>query len=499
MSSFASGYLASEYYPEITQGKVATKLNSSIETTITPPTIYPECGYPFEFPAPPSPDEVTKRLNENAWSHPNTGIPSVARYDGAQLSAQGANCEDRFVYGTMASPRGDMDTKWGAWGVFDGHVGARTSEALSRHLIPYVHKYLRDVYSQKQQEEDSAIVAAIKAAFLDLDDIFVKTVPRTADVDDIPFAEKVARIAPGSNGSCALLSLYDPSTRTLRVACTGDSRAVLGRLRALSSLSPPSLKDRSSFYSGDSESTSALLRWKTTPLSTDQNGSSESEQARIAALHPGETGICERGRILGLACSRAFGDGHWKWPSEFLPRAKDAFNADYFKTRDPSIHKTPPYVTAEPEVTTMRLEKGRPAFLIMASDGLWDRMSSEQAVELVGRWIMAKGQQNNAPLADISASATSSKTNQALAPPSYQHHVARFDLQHATYNGGRLAGDFVDGKASTVQDANVAVHLMRNALGGTHQDLISALLDFRPPFARWVRDDITVQVVIFEG
>ena len=28
--------------------------------------------------------------------------------------------------------------------------------------------------------------------------------------------------------------------------------------------------------------------------------------------------------------------------------------------------------------------------------------------------------------------------------------------------------------------------------------LVSALLSFKPPYARWVRDDITVQVVFFE-
>ncbi len=49
-----------------------------------------------------------------------------------------------------------------------------------------------------------------------------------------------------------------------------------------------------------------------------------------------------------------------------------------------------------------------------------------------------------------------------------------------------------------LQDDNAAVHLIRNALGGAHHDLVSGLLTFKQPFAREVRDDITVQVVFFE-
>jgi pyruvate dehydrogenase phosphatase len=40
---------------------------------------------------------------------------------------------------------------------------------------------------------------------------------------------------------------------------------------------------------------------------------------------------------------------------------------------------------------------------------------------------------------------------------------------------------------------------MRNALGGAHHDLISGLLAFKPPYARMVRDDMTVQVAFFDG
>lgn len=50
---------------------------------------------------------------------------------------------------------------------------------------------------------------------------------------------------------------------------------------------------------------------------------------------------------------------------------------------------TPPYLTAEPVVTTTNIER-KGEFMIIATDGLWDCMSNEQAVKLVEMWLQAK-------------------------------------------------------------------------------------------------------------
>ena len=50
---------------------------------------------------------------------------------------------------------------------------------------------------------------------------------------------------------------------------------------------------------------------------------------------------------------------------------------------------------------------------------------------------------------------------------------------------------------TTTQDDNVAVHLMRNSLGGNHHELIAGRLAASAPFSRGLRDDITVQVALF--
>ena len=44
--------------------------------------------------------------------------------------------------------------------------------------------------------------------------------------------EDISRIAPTYSGSCALLAYYASDSQLLRVACTGDSRAILGRRNA---------------------------------------------------------------------------------------------------------------------------------------------------------------------------------------------------------------------------------------------------------------------------
>ena len=48
-----------------------------------------------------------------------------------------------------------------------------------------------------------------------------------------------------------------------------------------------------------------------------------------------------------------------------------------------------------------------------------------------------------------------------------------------------------------VEDKNAATHLVRNALGGKDQDMLSALLTLPSPYSRRYRDDLTVQVIFF--
>lgn len=394
----------------------------------------------------PSRDQVTRIISQGAYSFLVRNVDGVSRYDGAQL-ASNCPCEDQFTHGKFPSP-GKQGKNWMAWGVYDGHSGAQTAELLKEHLLPFVRRSLSHVKSSSAGEalSDEFVQSAIVKGFLDLDDSIIKTALETVQ-SRYPLPEKVKKLAPAYAGSCALLSMYDSTTSTLHVACTGDSRAVLGRK------GPDG-------------------RWEAKALSVDQTGNNEEEIARLHEEHPGEEDMIKNGRVLGLMVSRAFGDCRWKWSLEFQREVQKRFYGPSPLTPRYPV-QTPPYLTAEPVVRSTMIDTASPSFLIMATDGLWDMISNQQAVDLVGKWLeRGRDEQGN-----------------GNPEPTYEP----FDFGHFDKAGSER---FVEGW-TTVQDDNVAVHLVRNSLGGNHHELVAGRLAFGPSSSRHARDDITVQVVFF--
>lgn len=387
-----------------------------------------------------SPDQVTQIISQNAYSHPVTGITGVHRYDGTQW-ASNSPCEDRFFHGQFPSPWND-GKQWMAWAVFDGHAGWQTAELLKHQLLPYVRRSLDQVRSDESAPPER-VQEALVQGFLNLDASIFKTA-EDASRSKEPLQDRAQKLEPAYAGSCALLSILDSATSTLHVACTGDSRAVLGQQRPDGT-------------------------WETIPLSVDQSGRNQDEIARLQQEHPGEENIIKDGRVLGIMVSRAFGDSRWKWPLDFQTEMQKRFYGPAPLTPRYDV-RTPPYLTAEPVVTSTKIDPSRPSFLIMASDGLWDNLSSEQAVSLMGKWL---GSEKHSP-------------STPTATPAVQDFVF----------GKGVEEKFVE-ERTTVQDDNAAVHLTRNSLGGNHHELIAGRLAFSSPFSRYARDDITVQVVFF--
>lgn len=126
---------------------------------------------------------------------------------------------------------------------------------------------------------------------------------------------------------------------------SGDSQAVLGR------------HDEGP-GSGDASQT-----WTAVPLSTPQTPDRPDELEKIHAQHPGEPDsdllTADGKRLLGLPVTRAFGDHRWKWPQEAIADARKKF---YTFPARPNA-KTPPYLTAEPEISTAVVKKGDFAIL----------------------------------------------------------------------------------------------------------------------------------------
>jgi serine/threonine protein phosphatase PrpC len=53
----------------------------------------------------------------------------------------------------------------------------------------------------------------------------------------------------------------------------------------------------------------------------------------------------------------------------------------------------PPYVTAKPDVFMHKLDPAD-AFLVIATDGLWDRVTNDDAVEMVSQCLQTSSTEN---------------------------------------------------------------------------------------------------------
>ncbi|PSS29289.1 Protein like [Actinidia chinensis var. chinensis] len=222
-------------------------------------------------------------------------------------------------------------------GVYDGHGGSEASRFINRHLFSYLHKFVME------QGELSADV--IKNAFNATEEEFLNLVKRS-----LPVRPKIASV-----GSCCLVGAI--SHDVLYVANLGDSRAVLGR-RVFAEKRRDVVADR---------------------LSTDHNVASEEVRKEVEALHPDDSDVVVncRGvwRIKGIIqVSRSIGDVYLKKPEFFRDPIFQQYGNPYPLRR--------PLLTAEPSIIKRNL-KPEDLFLIFASDGLWEQLSDEAAVEIV--------------------------------------------------------------------------------------------------------------------
>ena len=342
----------------------------------------------------------------------------------------------------------------------DVNSGWTTSAKLRQTLINSVAQELNTTYqaAPDMSPAAAAVDTAIKTAFTKLDDEIVhRSVEKVLKAGSKTMAAEL--LQPAFSGSCALLSFYDSRTKNLRVACTGDSRAVLGR-----------------------RGTNG--KWTATALSVDQTGSNPDEEARMRKLHPGEDRVIANGRVLGgLEPTRAFGDATYKWSRDISLRLREAF----FGRMPSPLLKTPPYVTAEPVVTTTKIQPENGDFLVMATDGLWEMLSNEEVVGLVGKWleVQASGAGSSSSFDSTWARIFGSKQGQLP--------IEQANVNGAT--GGQKApirlqqwGISPDDKDRfVVEDKNVATHLVRNALGGKKSEQVCALLTLPAPFSRRYR------------
>ncbi|KAH7310555.1 phosphatase 2C-like domain-containing protein [Stachybotrys elegans] len=407
-----------------------------------------EAGASLEAIAVASPVKVLSLQEANEKLHEGKATFTFGGKDGARgrvdvvRVASNTPVEDEWAVG-VGKGVGGGETLFA--GVYDGHAGWATSAVLKDALIRYVSTSLGQL---SPSADDETVVKTIETAFTELDTRIMATAQKAAESYSHGAPEAIAALAPAIAGSCALLAVYDPARSILRTAVTGDSRAVLGSWSA------------------------AEGKFSAEKLSEDQTGFNAAEVARLEAEHPGEKDdilSATSGRLLGLAVTRAFGDHRWKWTREAIEAARGRFWA--WGPRPQS--RTPPYLTARPEVTTRRVQTGD--FAILASDGLWDVMTNEDAVACVERWVAARrAGRPEAVAAEACASSGFSVDGEGYS--SYKSRPEAFAIEDLD---------------------NAAVCLARNAFGGRRRDMFRGIMTAYSPVSRYVRDDVTVQVIFF--
>ncbi|TQV92813.1 protein phosphatase 2C [Cordyceps javanica] len=364
-------------------------------------------------------------------------------------------------------------------GIYDGHGGSATAKTLKASLIPFVSREIHRVGRDAAPEKMSR---AIKTAFTKLDDAILDAGKAALLSGNKPCDGAVmSALAPATAGSCALLSVFDPESSTLSVASVGDSRAVLG--------SHSADRAKGEGHGSSRSSSNGIGVYEARALSEDQNAENHDEVSRIKAAHPGEEDgdLFQGGRFLGIMVTRAFGDHRWKWDAELVGKAHLEFLGPQAR---PGV-RTPPYLVAEPAVTCTPVSARD--FVILASDGFWDHVSTDDAVRLVARWLEQKKKR-------------SEQGRLAAGHGGDDDGV----VENATPGGAgaQLDLDFdEDGFAAwktlpqhfVVEDMdNAAVHLLKNALGGNRRNLFVASTMMGLPHSRNIRDDIAVQVLFFQ-
>ena len=421
-----------------------------------------------------TPEQATQKLRRNEESYLVGRGRGVVRYDVVQLPSNNP-IEDDHAEKIVEVPQtvtptqdGSPGSDWMFWGVFDGHSGWTTSAKLRQVLISFVARELNSTYKSALTDpslifpKPEAIDTAIKRGFVRLDhEIVHESVEKVTKMNSKPAAAEI--LAPALSGSCALLSFYDSRSKLFRVACTGDSRAVLGR-------QGPSGK------------------WVATPLSEDQTGNTPSEIARLRNEHPGEPNVVRNGRILGgLEPSRAFGDSFYKWSQEVQLRMKKNF---FGRTPSPLL-QTPPYVTAEPVVTTTRIQPEKGDFVVLATDGLWEMLTNEEVVGLVGQWLERHPLPHQQPSSNNTSWTNSwfGKSQTALPVEKPGQNMPGLQGQQGQRQPVRQEQWQIKSSDErfVVEDKNVATHLVRNALGGRYRDMVCALLTLPSPYSRRYR------------
>ena len=390
-----------------------------------------------------------ERLQKNEASR-KLRHPVIKGFD-VNFLGSNSPIEDRFVVGSSVKLGAAM------FSLIDGHKGHRCSHYLQKHILKYIASSLHKVVGLPHNTDFQIALDMNSSANLMREDgenvEFSKTVPieptimeeclresfvnLDSDISEAALAdikmvrtghsfttEMKERVLTAIEGACAIAALVQD--KDVFVANTGDCRVIIGQ----------QLPDGT---------------WRAIPLSHDQNAHNEAEVERLKSTHPGEENtVILQDRVLGsLMPFRTFGDVDFKWEKKYLEGMVQVW----------PNYLTPPYVIAEPVITKHRIQAGD-KFMILASDGLWERISNEDAVNVVVQSTRRGDQQGG-----------------------------------KSWFSTFLKRGKDDSEECCLE--NAATQLLWHALGGTDEK-VTELLNVDKRWSRMFRDDITIIVAYMQ-
>jgi len=211
--------------------------------------------------------------------------------------------------------------------VFDGHGGAEVSSILQERLYDLYCESL----AKKHWEEQNEFGANRKS--IPSKSSHIAAMQRGLEQVEDAILKLDELVYQGSTAVSVVLHVAQSGKRTLLTANVGDSRAILCR------------------------------KGKAIDMTRDHKPGDDQERKRIEAM--GEEiewdPFGQVYRVRDLSLSRAIGDRFAK-----------------------------PVVSSEPEIMTFPVVDDEDEFVLLASDGLWDVMSSQEVVDFVSETLSAQ-------------------------------------------------------------------------------------------------------------
>ncbi|CAG9862761.1 unnamed protein product [Phyllotreta striolata] len=430
-----------------------------------------------------SPQEVDVILRANQYTHEFHEGSSVKSYDSNQL-ASNKPIEDTRAEASCLLTTGFM------FGVFDGHGGSACAQVISKRLFDYVAARLlpydsllgyKNTYKKEPRRlidsynDNVQFVDDVRKLYGDSFDRFLNDLANEGAVKnfEMPDAMEKAFLRLDKDiGDEAL-----PKVEKERVNLKTMSVAMSGAVVCLAHVDGPHLHvanvgDCSAVLGSLSETDT----WLANKLNTEHNAYHRAEADRVLSEHPASErrSLLRADRLLGqLAPLRALGDYRFKWPLKVM---RDVVVAAFGEGVVPPEYRTPPYLTARPEVVYRKLT-ARDKFLIIGTDGLWDVVTPLQAVRLVGEHMAGK------------------VTLEPLILPR-RNNITLSEIE-------TMLKRRREGRRTKPRDANAATHVIRHALGagefGLDHVKLAKLLSLPDDVVRVFRDDITVTIVYFDS